>query len=154
MSAAARERCWRRSFAPGPGSGARWSTSRGPSLGLLTSSADRVTTAGQSFFDPLPAGAHLYLLKSVLADWPDLEARDILRRCAEAARPAGRVVVLNGVSPDEVGAPPPDLLMMVLVGGRQRSLSEFRDLASEAGLEVEAAERQASGRFVVQCRPA
>jgi len=116
--------------------------------------ADRVTTAGQSFFDPLPAGAHLYLLKSVLADWPDLEARDILRRCAEAARPAGRVVVLNGVSPDEVGAPPPDLLMMVLVGGRQRSLSEFRDLASEAGLEVEAAERQASGRFVVQCRPA
>ena len=49
--------------------------------------ADRVTAVGQSFFDPLPAGADLYLLKNVLGDWPDREAMAILRRCAEAARP-------------------------------------------------------------------
>jgi SAM-dependent methyltransferase len=116
--------------------------------------ADRVTTVGQSFFDPLPAGADLYLLKSVLADWPDPEAREILRRCAEAARPAGRVVVLNGVWPDsEAGAASPALLMMVLLGGRDRSLAEFRQLARDAGLEVAAADRQPSGRFVVECCP-
>jgi 2,7-dihydroxy-5-methyl-1-naphthoate 7-O-methyltransferase len=115
--------------------------------------ADRVTTLGQSFFDPLPAGADLYLLKSVLSDWPDHELIAILRRCAEAARPAGRIVVLNGVSPDDSGGPSPALLMMVLVGGRERSLAEFRELARAAGLEVEAAERQPSGRFVVECRP-
>jgi len=114
--------------------------------------ADRVTVVGQSFFDPLPAGADLYLLKSVLADWPDPEAVAILRRCAEAARPAGRVVLVNGVSPDEDGGPSPDLLMLVLVGGKQRSLSEFRELARAAGLEVTAAARQPSGRFVVECR--
>jgi SAM-dependent methyltransferase len=116
--------------------------------------ADRVTTAGQSFFDPLPAGADLYLLKSVLSDWPDPEATAILRRCAEAARPSGRVVVLYGVSPDDGGGPSPALLMMVLVGGRERSLAEFRELARAAGLEVRAAERQPSGRFVVECRRA
>jgi hypothetical protein len=115
--------------------------------------ADRVTTAGQSFFDPLPAGADLYLLKSVLSDWPDREAAAILRRCAEAARPSGRVVLLNGVSPDESGPPSPELLMMVLVGGKGRSLSEFRELARGAGLEVHAAARQPSGRFVVECKP-
>jgi hypothetical protein len=115
--------------------------------------ADRVTPVGQSFFDPLPAGGDLYLLKSVLGDWPDLEARAILRRCAEAAHPGGRVVVLNGVSPDEGSGPSPALLMLVLVGGRDRSLAEFRELARAAGLEVQAAERQASGRFVVECRP-
>ena len=115
--------------------------------------ADRVTTVGQSFFDPLPASADLYLLKSVLSDWPDREALAILRRCAEAARPAGRVVVLNGVLPDEGGGPSPALLMMVLVGGRDRSLAEFRDLARAAGLEVQAARQQPSGRFVVECRP-
>jgi hypothetical protein len=115
---------------------------------------DRVTVVGQSFFDPLPAGADLYLLKSVLSDWPDREAMAILKRCAEAARPAGRVVVLNGVSPDEAGRPSPELLMMVLVGGKQRSLSEFRDLARAAGLQVHAADRQSSGRFIVECRPA
>src|SRR5712692_6730482 len=115
--------------------------------------ADRVTTVGQSFFEPLPAGADLYLLKSVLSDWPDRELIAILRRCAEAAHPAGRVVVLNGVSPDGPGGPAPALLMMVLVGGRERSLEEFRELARAAGLEVQAAERQPSGRFVVECRP-
>jgi hypothetical protein len=108
---------------------------------------------GQSFFDPLPAGADLYLLKSVLSDWPDREATAILRRCADAARPGGRIVILNGVSPDDAGAASPALLMMVLVGGKDRTLTEFRELARAAGLDVHAAERQPSGRFVVECRP-
>jgi hypothetical protein len=113
----------------------------------------RVTAVGQSFFDPLPAGADLYLLKNVLGDWPDREAMALLSRCAEAARPAGRVVVLGGVSPDGDGSPSPELLMMVLVGGKSRSLSEFRELSRAAGLDVLATGRQPSGRFVVECRP-
>jgi hypothetical protein len=115
--------------------------------------AERVTAVGQSFFDPLPGGADLYLLKNVLGDWPDREAATILKRCAEAARPAGRVVLLGGVAPDGDGGPSPELLMLVLVGGKQRSLSEFRTLARAAGLEVHATGRQPSGRFVVECRP-
>jgi hypothetical protein len=114
---------------------------------------ERVTTVGQSFFDPLPAGADLYLLKNVLGDWPDREARALLTRCAEAARPAGRLVVLGGVSPDENGSASPELLMLVLVGGKGRSLSEFRELARSAGLEVQAAGRLPSGRFAVECCP-
>jgi 2,7-dihydroxy-5-methyl-1-naphthoate 7-O-methyltransferase len=113
---------------------------------------DRVTLAGQSFFDPLPAGADLYLLKSVLADWPDPEATALLCRCAEAARPAGRVVIVSGVHPD-TSTGGGDLLMMVLLGGRHRSITEFRDLAREAGLEVLAAAPNAAGRFIVECRP-
>jgi SAM-dependent methyltransferase len=115
--------------------------------------AERVTAVGQSFFDPLPAGADLYLLKNVLADWPDPEATALLRRCAEAARPVGRVVVLGGVSPDEGNGPSPELLMMVLVGGKGRTLTEFRELARAAGLEVQAAGRLPSGRCAVECRP-
>jgi len=48
--------------------------------------AERVTVEAQSFFDPLPPGADLYLLKSVLNDWPDEPTVAILRRCAEAAK--------------------------------------------------------------------
>jgi hypothetical protein len=113
--------------------------------------SDRVTTVGQSFFDPLPAGADLYLLKSVLGDWPDGEAGQILARCAEAARPAGRVIALSGVTSDDT-VPAPNLLMLVLVGGKDRTLAEFRALAESAGLGVTAAGPQSSGRFVVECR--
>jgi len=111
--------------------------------------ADRVTAVPQSFFDPLPGGGDLYLLKNLLGDWPDPEATAILRRCAEAARPNGRVVVLGGVTPAEAASP--ELLMLVLVGGKNRTLAEFRDLAREAGLEVSRVGRQPSGRVVVEC---
>ena len=158
MSAAARDHSWRPSFAPGPRSAARWSicrstVARSTETFQAAGVADRVTTVGQSFFDPLPGGADLYLLKNVLADWPDREALALLRRCAEAAEPGGRVVVLGGVSPDEGVGPSPELLMMVLVGGKSRSLTEFREMARTAGLDIQAAGRQQSGRFVVECRP-
>lgn len=113
--------------------------------------ADRVKTIGQSFFDPLPAGADLYVLSKVLNDWPDRETVAILKRCAEAARPSGRIVILGGVSPDD--APASLSIETVLLGGKTNTLAEFRELAREAGLEVSAAGRLPSGRFVVECRP-
>ena len=113
--------------------------------------ADRATTVGQSFFDPLPAGSDLYILKGVLNDWPDREATAILKRCAEAARPSGRVVAFTGAGPGEEASPA--LLMLVLVGGRERTLDEFREMAREAGLVVAAVGRQPSGRVIVECRP-
>jgi hypothetical protein len=114
--------------------------------------AERVKTVGQSFFDPLPSGADLYILKSVLNDWPDASARAILSRCAEAAYPSsGRIVILGGVSSDDRADP--QLLMMVLLGSKDRTLTEFRELAHEAGLKVQAAGPLPSGRFAVECRP-
>lgn len=112
--------------------------------------AGRATIAGQSFFDPLPAGSDLYVLKSVLSDWPDKDAGAILNRCADAARPSGLVAVLDVQDGEEAS---PELLMMVLVGGRARTLTDFRKLAAESGLEVRAAGRGPSGRFIVECRP-
>ncbi len=113
--------------------------------------ADRVTAVAQSFFDPLPGGADVYILKSVLHDWPDREATAILRRCAEAARPSGRVVVFTGAGPGEEASP--ELLMLVLVGGKARTLDELREMARQAGLEVRAVGRQPSGRVIVECHP-
>jgi hypothetical protein len=125
----------------------------GPVFAAAAVDPARVRLCGQSFFEPLPTGGDLYLLKSVLADWPDAEAVAILRRCAEAARASsgngGRVVILNGVTPDDERVYP-DLLMLVLVGGKSRSLREFRVLAREAGLEVTASGRRPNGRFVVE----
>jgi hypothetical protein len=114
--------------------------------------ADRVTVAGQSFFDPLPAGADLYLLKSVLNDWPDEPTVAILRRCAEAALPKTTIAVLGGVSADET---PRSLgIDMLVAGGKTSTLTQFTELARQAGLAVVAARPQSSGRFVVECRPA
>jgi 2,7-dihydroxy-5-methyl-1-naphthoate 7-O-methyltransferase len=113
--------------------------------------SDRVKTAGQSFFDPLPAGADLYLLRRVLIDWSDEDKVRILRRCADAARPGGRVVVIGGVSPDETpGEVTAELLML---GGWKDTMSEFRDLARAAGLAVTVASTQPPANFIIECLP-
>ena len=114
--------------------------------------ADRVTTIGQSFFDPLPPGADLYLLRGVLNDWPDREATAILGRCADAARPSGRVVILKGIGVDDRPEAPTIEIEAVLLGGKRRTLARFRELARDAGLAVSAAGRQSSGHSVVECR--
>lgn len=110
--------------------------------------ADRVTAIGQSFFDPLPPGADLYLLRGVLNNWPDRQALALLKRCAEAAGPNGRVVVLKSIGPD--GQPKDVAIDAVLLGGKNRTVSEFRELAREAGLGLVAAAQQ-SAYFVAEC---
>ncbi|MFJ4769376.1 methyltransferase [Streptomyces uncialis] len=114
--------------------------------------ADRATVAPQSFFEPLPAGADVYLIQSVLLDWPDEEATRLLTRCAEAAAPNGRVVVVGGVSADRA-AGKGGLLLMVMTGGKPRSLEEFRVLAAKAGLTVSASGESPSGHFIIESRP-
>ncbi|MGJ5817589.1 methyltransferase [Paludibaculum fermentans] len=113
--------------------------------------AGRATLCGQSFFDPLPPGADIYLLRGILNDWPDAETVAILTRAAEAARPNGRVVILKSVSPDT--GTRTVTIEMVLLAGKHRTLEEFKELAQQAGLEVSSAGPQ-SAYYVVECRPA
>ena len=112
---------------------------------------DRMTVEGQSFFGPLPAGAELYLLKSVLNDWPDEPTVAILSRCAQAAQPATAIAILGGVSAD--AAPRSLGIDMLVAGGKTSTLTQFTELARQAGLDVIAARTQSSGRFVVECCP-
>lgn len=114
---------------------------------------DRANAVAQSFFDPLPAGADLYVLTGVLNDWPEADTIKILTRCAEAAKPSGgRVVISGGVSPDE-STGDEMTVEMVLLAGQNNSLSEFRRIAAAADLEVVAAGIPPAGRYVVECRP-
>src|SRR5260221_11634984 len=61
----------------------------------------------------------------------------ILERCREAMRPGGRVIVIEMLL-GEMGepgiAPLNDLNMMVMLTGRERTLSEYRALLKQAGL--------------------
>jgi hypothetical protein len=107
--------------------------------------ADRVAAVAQSFFDPLPAGADVYVMSGTIHDWGDDDAIAILRRCAEAARPSG-LVVLTQRFPDT--DPPRTIdISMITAGGKNRSLDQFRVLAQAAGLEVVAVDP------ITECRP-
>jgi len=98
--------------------------------------AGRLTAVASSFFDYVPQ-ADLYLLKFILHDWNDEQAARILRRCCEAMRPNGRVIVIERLL-GEIGepklAPLADLNMMVLLTGLERTLEQYCLLFRDAGL--------------------
>ena len=85
-------------------------------------------------------GADAYLLKSVIHDWDDREAVEILRKCRAAMENfRGRVllverVVRPGNEPDP--AKFSDLNMLVELGGRERTAEEFGRLYAEAGFRL------------------
>lgn len=99
--------------------------------------ADRADVLTGSFFDPIPPGAGGYLLSFVIHDWNDDDARAILRRCAEAAGPDGRVFVIEAPGGDgESPSTEMDLRMLTYVNGKERGLAEYAALAADVGLGV------------------
>lgn len=91
-----------------------------------------------TFFKSVPASGDAYLLRHVLHDWDDREAIAILKNCRDAMRPGGRVLVVETVIPS--GNEPCfgkwlDLMMLV-VGGRERTKEQYAELFSAAGLRL------------------
>ncbi|GAA3734234.1 methyltransferase [Salinactinospora qingdaonensis] len=100
--------------------------------------ADRCTVTGGDFFESVPAGAEGYLLKTVLHDWDDERAGQILRAVRAAMAPESRLVVVeslreDGDDADDVGKVM-DVKAMVLFGGHARTQEEFDALFAAAGL--------------------
>jgi precorrin-6B methylase 2 len=98
--------------------------------------AGRADVVAGNIFESLPAGGDVYVVSRVLTDWNDERATAILRRCAQAAGPAGRVLVVEVLppEPDAVHWSPYDLTMLVLVGGQERTVDDHIALAAAAGL--------------------
>ena len=115
--------------------------------------ASRCEVVGQSFFDPLPPGADVYLLNRVIHDWDDAAASAILRRCAEAAGSTGRVLVVESAGGgDSSGFAEMNLRMLVLTGGRERTIDDYSALADDAGLRVTAVHRSTERQVVIEAR--
>jgi hypothetical protein len=99
--------------------------------------AERARTVAGDFFDEAPAGADLYVMKSVLHNWDDTDALRILSTCRAAMAPDARLLVIERVVP-EGNAPAEaklfDISMLVVAGGRERTEPEYRRLLDQAGL--------------------
>jgi hypothetical protein len=102
---------------------------------------DRVEIAAGDFFvEPLPAGCDAYLLKAVLHNWSDERSEILLRKVRERIGDTGATLLVW----DQVMAPANewdhakllDVDMLVLYGGRERTLTEWQNLLQRSGFEL------------------
>jgi hypothetical protein len=105
--------------------------------------ADRCETVGGSFFEKVPSGPDVYLMKHVIHDWNDEQATTILRNVRAVVPAHGKVLIVEGLYPPRVdqslgsrGSASNDVNMLVGTGGRQRDEGEFRSLYAGAGFRL------------------
>jgi hypothetical protein len=99
----------------------------------------RSTLRSCDFFQEVPTGCRAYLMKNVIHDWDDAGALKILINCRRAVPDDGALLLAQWAIP---GASSPsagqfmDIAMMVLTGGRERDVEEYRELLSRAGFRL------------------
>jgi hypothetical protein len=99
----------------------------------------RCEIVGGDFFQTVPSGGDLYVLKRILHDWNDEHCLHILRACREAMGNNARLLVVDAVVPPGNDPHPSkimDMLMMALLEGQERTEQEFRELYQQAGLKL------------------
>ncbi len=104
---------------------------------------DRCQVVAGSFFEEVPGGADAYLLKWILHDWEDRDARRMLAACRRAMATGTDLIVVERVAPDRIRPGDlelvlADLHMMVMNGGLERTESEFRELLAGCGFRLAA----------------
>jgi hypothetical protein len=116
--------------------------------------AGRVDAVGGSFFERVPA-ADVYLVKAILHDWPDRESIRILRTMSDAAPADASLLVIERVlgGPNEdLEGKLMDLHMLVMPGGMERTLDEWRELFGAGGWDLVRASPLVAGWQIIEGR--
>jgi hypothetical protein len=98
----------------------------------------RCEVVGGDFFEQVPVGGDVYLLKKVIHNWDDDRSRVILGNCRAAMNPRARIVLVEHVLPGRNVPSWSKWLDLEMLnqhrGGRERTEAEFTTLLSTAGL--------------------
>lgn len=101
---------------------------------------DRMEVIDGSFFEAVPSGCDLYLLRAILHDWDDAACIAILANIRKAMPAHGKIVLIEKLIPEgsdyHVAKLMDIILMVTSTSGRERSEREFSRLAAHAGLRV------------------
>lgn len=117
---------------------------------------ERLRLEAGSFFESVPSGADLYVLKHIIHDWPDHAAIAILRNVRDAAGPTGTVVLIELVIPDhdrEFVGKWADLEMLLCADGRERTAAQYAALCERAGLQMTRVIPTASPYSLIEAKP-
>lgn len=97
-------------------------------------------------------GARIYSLQHILHNLPDLAAVALLQKLSQAMAPTSRLLIIEyakNMTYTHLHAS-----MIALFGGRERSASEWRQLAQVSGLQVTFEAYVAGGESLVEMRKA
>ena len=100
---------------------------------------ERCKLVGGDFFEELPKGGDIYILKHIIHDWDDERALSILRNCHAAMEKQASLLIIEWVIPpgnDRHHGKILDIEMLTLFGSQERTEAEYHKLLSMAGFKI------------------
>ncbi|RTE84727.1 hypothetical protein BHE90_000738 [Fusarium euwallaceae] len=107
----------------------------------------RVTFEARDFFTPQDTKGQVYMLKTILHDWPDKYAAKVLEPLVPHLESGSRVVLVEVVAPTDTGALPfmtlgrmmnaADLQMLNAFNSLERSLEDWKGLLAKVDKRLE-----------------
>lgn len=109
--------------------------------------SDRLKIVSGSFFEAIPDGGDLYILKNILHGWSDENSVNILKNIRKVMPEDGRLMIIEIIIENKnkpSWGKMTDIFMMAGLGGRERTRSEYQDLLDRAGYRIEKIKRTVS----------
>jgi hypothetical protein len=116
----------------------------------------RCTFNSGDFLSSIPVVADVYLLKTILHDWCDKDAKSILANIRKSIPEQGRllfieIVLSNGTKPHSRTLM--DLEMLINYGGQERTEKEYEQLISSAGFHLSQLISTGTDVSIIECTP-
>lgn len=113
-----------------------------PEVVAMAPPSSRARWHAGSLFEPWGLAADAVVLSRVLHDWDDPEALQILQQARATLPRGGRIYVVEMLmSEDRVDGALCDLHLLMVTGGRERSIEHFERLFAAAGFAIVDARR-------------
>jgi cyclopropane fatty-acyl-phospholipid synthase-like methyltransferase len=101
--------------------------------------ADRAQVIAADFFEAIPSGGDVYILKNVIESFPEERTAQLLQNCRRAMIPEGKLLVVGQLI--QAGNQPAmsklmDLALLVQVGGPLRTEAELHQLLQANGWQI------------------
>jgi hypothetical protein len=119
--------------------------------------AGRCEVVSGDIFTSLPQGADTYIMKEILHDWDDSRCLAVLCACRAAMPHNGRLLLVERmIGPTNVCTEGKmiDIAMLVMAGGKERTLDEYRTLLERAGMCLRQTRSTSAGLDVMEAGPA
>ncbi len=117
----------------------------------------RIAMQPCDFFREVPPGCQAYVMKSVIHDWDDDRAHEILVNCRRVVPADGALLLVEWGLPEgnlpsvgKVG----DVAMLVLTGEKERTFQEYRELLAGAGFRFNQVYPTSADFVIIEAMPA
>jgi len=104
-------------------------------MSMLEHFQERCQLVGGDFLEAVPSGGDIYMLKRILIDRTDAEARTLLTNIRAAMGRRGRLLVADPESHSLYGMSL-DMFMLVMFGSRLRTNAEMQELFAQSGFRL------------------